>query len=93
MTKINDGGPAFPRAPFTFADRQSGLDWSVTEQPGMTLRQYYAGQIIAGLAVGCAGMIGKDFSAYADGYCNAALAGRAVVLADALIAELKKVKP
>ena len=37
MEKINDGGPAFPET--------SDVRWN-----GMTLRDYFAGQVIAGLA-------------------------------------------
>jgi len=36
MTTINNGGPAFPRHGYA-------------DQAGMTLRQYYAGQALAGL--------------------------------------------
>jgi len=46
MTKRDDGGPAFPRAPFEFADK--GLDWAVREQSGMSLRDWFAGQALAG---------------------------------------------
>ena len=42
MQDIKDGGPAFPRAPFTYTDNSNGLGWAVREQSGMTLRQYAA---------------------------------------------------
>jgi hypothetical protein len=42
MSDINTGGPAFPRAPFTYIDNSNGLDWAVREQSGMTLRDYFA---------------------------------------------------
>lgn len=42
MTKIDDGGSAFPE-PLTVL--QSGD--AVVAYPGMTLRQYYAGQALA----------------------------------------------
>jgi hypothetical protein len=41
MSNTNTGGPAFPRAPFTYIDNNN-LDWAVREQSGMTLRQYTA---------------------------------------------------
>lgn len=52
-TPINDGGPAFPQVPVVteshgvvpFSSYSSGVD-------GMSLRKYYIGQIIAGLAAG-----------------------------------------
>ena len=40
MGKINDGGPAFPRA---------GSDY-VKAQEGMSLRDWFAGQVLQGLA-------------------------------------------
>jgi hypothetical protein len=45
MSKINDGGPAFPSTIQYFPD-----DKNANEEQGMTLRQYYAGQALAGLA-------------------------------------------
>jgi hypothetical protein len=42
MSNTNTGGPAFPRAPFTYTDNNNGLDWAVREQSGMTLRDYFA---------------------------------------------------
>ena len=39
MKEINDGGPAFPR---------SGSDY-VPAQEGMSLRDWFAGQVLAGL--------------------------------------------
>jgi hypothetical protein len=45
MTTINDGGPAFPRsAAFSNAERTA-----CTEQDGMTLRDWFAGQALASL--------------------------------------------
>lgn len=64
--------------------------------PRMSLRDYFAGQALAGLTVGCAGFLGHDadgrpsFSAYAKGDCNAVLADRAYALADAMLAEREK---
>ena len=44
MTKINDGGPAFPR-PYS----STGDGMSVYSQSGMTLRDWFAGQALTGL--------------------------------------------
>ena len=75
-TLIDDGGAAFPH-PGHYSS-------------GMSLRDWFAGQAIAGLLVGRAGMLGNDFSAYAKGYCNGALADRAYALVDAMLAERAK---
>ena len=80
--KPNDGGPAYPTL---HIPDSSPPAWS-----GMSLRDYFAGQALAGLCVGCAGMLGKDFSPYAKGPCNSALADRAFVVADAMLAERDK---
>lgn len=55
--------------------------------PANVLVDLWAGMIAAGLAVGCAGMLNKEFSAYANGPCNAAIAERAYSAANALLAE------
>ncbi len=44
---INDGGPAFPVPPPSVIE--STGDKIYSEQQGMTLRDYFAGQIIAAL--------------------------------------------
>jgi hypothetical protein len=44
MSKINDGGPAFPSTIQYFPD-----DKNANEEQGMTLRQYYAGQVLIGI--------------------------------------------
>ena len=81
-----DGGPAFP---VTRQEWQDGQLVPMTKN-GMFLRDYFAGQALAGLVVGCAGMLGDEFSAYAKGHCNHALACRAYVMADAMLAERAK---
>ena len=45
MFKGDDGGPAFPRD--SFRDNEAGL---LVTQNGMTLRDWFAGQALAGLA-------------------------------------------
>ena len=42
--QINDGGPAFPMT-------GEGCHNPLYSQPGMTLRDYFAGQALAGMAV------------------------------------------
>ena len=42
MSKENDGGPAFPKPPSSF---------TATVQNGMSLRDWFAGQAIVGLAM------------------------------------------
>lgn len=44
MTKINDGGPAFPHERGTYS---TGL--AKAPATGMTIRDYFAGQALAGL--------------------------------------------
>ena len=82
MNKINDGGPAFPHLNPNFDG-----NWDKEPQRGgMSLRDWFAGQIAAALATGNAGMLGGKFSAYSSGYCNASIADRAYTLADAMLA-------
>jgi hypothetical protein len=45
MSKINNGGPAFPSTIQYFPD-----DKNANEEQGMTLRDWFAGQALAGLA-------------------------------------------
>jgi hypothetical protein len=44
MSKINDGGPAFPSTIQYFPD-----DKNANEEQGMTLRDWFAGQALAGV--------------------------------------------
>lgn len=89
MSARDDGGPAFPITPpldLHCGGSAAGYDYP---SPGMSLRDWFAGQAIAGLVVGCAGMLGNEFAAYAKGDCNAVLANRAYTLADAMLAARK----
>lgn len=45
MSALNDGGPAFPREEM----RVTGGKEYVAVQPGMSLRDWFAGQALAGL--------------------------------------------
>ena len=67
MDQISDGGRAFP------SNRAA--------QFGMSLRDYFAGQALAGMQI---------WADYSKGHCNAALVERAYVIADAMLAERQK---
>jgi hypothetical protein len=56
----------------------------------ISLRDYFAGQALAGLSVGCAGLLNGEFTAYAKGSCNSVLVERAYVLADAMLEARKE---
>ena len=71
MTPPNDGGPAFPVHP----SEQSG------GHPGMSLRDWFAGQAMAVMTAS------PDYS---KGPCNEAIAIRAYCIADAMLAEREK---
>jgi len=72
MNELNDGGPAFPG----HVNSRPGI--LANAPPGMSLRAYYAGQALAGMANE------EDNTTYAQ------VARWAVNYADALIAELNQ---
>lgn len=74
--KPNDGGPAFPFS--IHPEHGYGPGESINQ--GMSLREYYAGQAMAGL-------LASDDVTTPD---HDWIAGQAVEQADALIAELNK---
>lgn len=79
MTKINDGG-------FAFAAVAMGPAGDAHLQEGMTLRDWFAGQALAGLmAHPKCGMVGPGY----EDRTNCA-AREAYALADALLAERSK---
>jgi len=45
---MNDGGPAFPENA-TRTDSNGSTDGIAQDKPGMTLRDYFAGQAISGI--------------------------------------------
>lgn len=72
--KINDGGPAFPVEGFP-GDAHFP---TVVPKPGMTLRDYFAGQALAGL-IACANVnkpTRNDYAEAAYNYADAMLAAR-----------------
>jgi hypothetical protein len=78
---INDGGPAFP------------VPGSTATDIGMTLRDWFAGQALAGILNGCMGTTGfGEVSAYSRGPCNSAAADRAYAVADAML-KAREVQP
>lgn len=84
MSKKNDGGQAFPATgeyvefdQEEMTERYSGVHF---ESPGMTIRDYFAGQALAG-QVNYEGLEGMDAKL---------VAGCAYELADAMLAERDK---
>lgn len=73
--KIDDGGSAFPI--------EGGVDSGLHADPGMRLREYYAGQAMIGLIQGYAVAYGSPTNAIDE------VANEAVSYADALIAALR----
>ena len=67
---INDGGPAFPYA-FEHNDGERG-----GFAPGMSLRDWFAGQALAAMTVA------PDYS---KGPCNYEMAERAYIIADRML--------
>jgi hypothetical protein len=70
-TEINDGGPAFPH--FKFAENGKV---EILPQGGMTLRDYFAAQALAGM------LTRKE----SDGWTNREVAGDCYSYADAMLA-------
>lgn len=78
MTKINDGGQAFPI-------QGSSEPGALYPDPGMSLRDWFAGQIASGMAA-FSGTAGGSYGPYE-------IAGRSYQIADALIAARRAEKP
>ncbi len=76
MTTNNDGGPAFP------VQREQG-DGSFVFYPGISIRDYFAGQALAGL-------LGWSPAECDDQYQSETAARIAYRMADAMMAERKK---
>jgi hypothetical protein len=71
MTTINDGGQAFPAGNPTHGGHE-----------GMTLRDWFAGQALAGMGVECT----------SDEFCHSSVAECAYAYADAML-RAREVKP
>ena len=74
--------PENPKA-FPFSREQAG-SWAEHGGTGMSLRDWFAGQALGSMTVP------PDYS---KGPCNAAMAERAFVIADAMLAERAKKTP
>lgn len=73
-----DGGSAFPRAPFEYCDQGTGLEWGMKEQRGMTLRDWFAGMALQGL-IACpetSSGTNADFAEWAFSQADAVLEAR-----------------
>ena len=80
--KINDGGPAFPIPQQQFSDGVMVV--SSQGHPGMTLRQWYIGQALAGMAGVTVKACYDELMTVAE--TKAAIARQAVGIADAVLA-------
>lgn len=47
--KKTDGGPAFPTTTYDHSAAMNGVGVSVTDAPGMTLRDYFAAKAMVGI--------------------------------------------
>ena len=74
MSNRDDGGPAFPTAPQEFNDWGEAKMWL----PGMSLRDWFAGQALAGLLAHHGG---------GDASWRSNVAAQAILHADATLAE------
>ena len=83
--KINDGGPAFPFPVPTFDTNGCKIGHS-TEQPGMTLRDHFAGLAMQGMLAGISPIERINlFSGHSGN--EPYLAAASYRIADAMIAE------
>jgi hypothetical protein len=80
MAKPDHGGPAFPEMSglLGFRNQHGDMDYDITGAPGMSLRDYFAAQALAGLTANgaLAGRI-TDLSQYAYKMADAMLRERA----------------
>ena len=82
--KINDGGPAFPGQQDTCPDGK----WNQTWEPGMSRRDWFAGQALAGL---CAAHAHPQSSGYPNEPDQVACISRdSYKLAEGMLAEREK---
>ena len=87
----NDGGPAFPAAAKVASIAGDYVSVERYTEGGMSLRDWFAGQALAGMCVGLVGELRENgtstISAYAHGPCNKVLAERAYAIADSMLKE------
>ena len=72
MSEIKDGGPAFPRVPFDVND------YTGDGSPGMTLRDWFAGQALAFLSDPASSGETNYTARYAYAIADAMIAAREV---------------
>lgn len=82
MKTINDGGPAFPRTGFELS-RHDKSPADCDPQPGMTLRDYFAGQALAGVLSSGDVQIGNIIT---DKFAAAHLTQSCYIISDAMLA-------
>jgi hypothetical protein len=82
MSDVYDGGPAFPVPPVVISEELARSGITFNGEPGMSLRQWYAGILLQGLLAG-----GHASVPYQEGWERAAerMAHVALVYADALL--------
>lgn len=86
QNKINDGGPAFPALSYEYK-AAGDLHPSPTMQSGMSLRVHCAVTVLPALV---SLVTAEDMKKFTPEQCHQRCARGAVMLADALIAELEK---
>ena len=90
MSKPQDGGPAFPRRPYVGRDCEGMVpdDSFSRGTPGMSLRDYFAGQSLAGLLAAPGTGRTEQFARYRD-WCQD-IADSCYSIADAMLTERQK---
>jgi hypothetical protein len=82
MSEPQDGGPAFPGQ----QDYTNG-EWNQTWEPGMSLRDWFAGQALAGI---CSAYFNGRMSFKEGENVHDSIASGCGMIADAMIAERSK---
>ena len=72
MPSLNDGGPAYPRT----GVGNAGVTYDVPPQDGMSLRDYLAGQALAGLLASSRSWTLGEVAAFAYRYADEMLKER-----------------
>lgn len=80
MSKINDGGPAFPESAVYHPDHGVQPSGAFINAGGMTLRDYFAAQFLTGIALSAcadkARILPEQTAEYAYLYADAMIAAR-----------------
>lgn len=83
MKKVDDGGPAFPVRGFEGEDRNGDTMLYGQLKHGMSLRDYFAGQVVGPMATAYASVAGNDSEL-------GKLASACYRFADAMVAEKQR---